>query len=330
MSDPKVAPARTRPARVALLVALVAAGVRGDDSDDFRRLEQMPRERRAALAANLAEFDRLPDTERIAIRRLDRDLERRDEVDRARIRELLRRYHLWVNGLPADQRQALRAAGPAEARMALVRQILQKQAGTAAVAPVRVAGLRIGEFGLLGPQELASLLQTWNKLPDDRRKALAPLRGGKLLAALRVEAARLKLAPPPLPPEVAREFAPRVEADPTLKQIPGVARPAEPEKAAARPGSPYAEFLYHEDPRHRPRAVTPARLAQFAAACPAWLLAMTDPLAPDDARAYLAAVYRATYPFPGEIPDKPAPTATAAPQQRPAPRPQPGGSAVSF
>ena len=130
----------TRPVIVVTWLALTCVTVRGDEAEDYRRLELMPRERRATLAENLAEFDRLDAGEKASIRRLDRDLSRRDEIDRVRYFALLRRYHLWLNGLSEEQRRSIRSAESPEARIALARQIRQKNDPNEAEGP-KISGV---------------------------------------------------------------------------------------------------------------------------------------------------------------------------------------------
>ena len=318
-----------RPGKVALIVALVCVGVRGDDADDYRRLARMPREHRAALAEKLAEFDRLDDRERATVRRLDRELAKREPVDRARLDGLIRRYHLWTTGLPEEQRTALRKAESPTARLELIEQIRQKT-GPQNTQSLRVTGIRTGQFGLQSPYRMAFLLQVWMKLTDDQRKKLADLHGEPLLSALRTEANRLKIKQPARPAEVDKVHEPKVEADRLLSRVAGIPpkRAGEPDAEAAekkprRSANAYAEFLYFDDPATRPRPVTPANLARFESACPPWFLAMTDTLNAEDARAYLTAIYRILYEFPAEVPEKaPAPTTGTPTPPRPATKPQ--------
>ena len=315
-----------RPIPIVVLVAFCCAGVRGDDAEGYHLLDAMPRERRAALAESLARFDGLDDRERATVRRLDRDLARRDPIDRARYLAAIRRYHAWLGGLSEEQRGALKAAESPDDRIAMVRQIRQK-AMVADPAGPRIGGVRLGDLGLIAPHEMAFILQVWNKLPDNKRKAFAPLRGKELLAAIRGEAGRAKVALHPFPPEWDRIYQPQVEADPILKGVAG-ANLKQSEKAAKRADHPYAEFLAFEDPAHRPQPVPADPFARFLASCPPWLLAMTDPLNPDDARAYLTILYRLLYPFPGEMPAS-ASAKLAEPPPAPKPAPKPQGGAPS-
>jgi hypothetical protein len=329
--SPRVGPLN-RTIRPLVILALSCAAARGDEAENYRHLQAMPRERRAALAQNLEQFDRLDASERAALRKLDRDLARRDPIDQARYRSLMRRYHLWTNGLSEEQRRALQAAPTPEARLAQARLIRQK-AGVPQAAGPKLSGVRAGEFGLIGPYEMAFILQVWNKLPNEKKQSISALRGGKLFAAIRAEAGHLGVAHQRLPADVDRVYQARLEADPALKSLLGTStrkpEPAKkdetsarvPEKNAKQVDHPYAEFLYFEDPEHRPKPVPLNHFARFEASCPPWLQAMTDPLVPDDARAYLTAVYRLLYPYPSEMPEKvPGPSAPGPATPKPAPK----------
>ena len=173
---------------------------------------------------------------------------------------------------------------------------------------------------------MAFVLQIWNKLTDEQRKSFATLRGGKLLATIRAEATRVKVSPLTRPPELGRIQKTRIDADPTLKALVGTPEKSttpsaeQPGISPKRPAHPYAEFLYFDDAEHRPRPVASNHLQRFQTSCPPWLLAMTDPLTADDARAYMTVLYRLLYPFPAEMPEK-APVAPNAGTPKPAPRP---------
>jgi hypothetical protein len=58
----------------------------------------------------------------------------------------------------------------------------------------------------------------------------------------------------------------------------------------------FTEFLYFENPDHKPKPVSQQNLEKFSNFCPAWFHAMTDPLSADDARNYLTIVYRQLFP----------------------------------
>ena len=328
--------ARRRPIAVALWLALATGAAptpsRADEVENYRRLQAMPRERRVALAENLERFDKLDPAERAAIHQLDAAIADKDPVDQARYRALLRRYHLWVNGLSDDQKQALKAAENAEARFALARKFRGK--GPLPGSGPRIAGIRTGNYGLAGPFEVAHLLKVWNKLDPARKSEIEKRQErGQLFAAIRAESKPTGINFEPFPAADEASYDARLEGDASFQQMlgPMVRRPdpspkrgdPAPKKAEnpqKRFEHPFAEFLYFED--HRPRPVAPKDLERFSAACPAWLHAMTDPLSPDDARDYLTILYRLLYPHPAEMPAGPSPVRSPA-NPPAAPRPAP-------
>ncbi len=273
----------------------------------------MPRERRLALAENLERFDKLDRAEQAAIRKLDAEIARKDPVEQARYRALLRRYHLWVIGLTDDQKRELREAPTSEARFATARKFRAKDAQTSLSVP-RLGGIRTGDFGLLGPFEAAHLLKVWNKLLPARKAEIEKQHErGRLFTAIRAEAKSVGVRREPFPAEDEAVLIPRIEGDADLKQIfgpfaKGSDAPPRKNEAAQKKAEtakkwlehPFAEFLYFEE--HRPPAVSQKDLERFSAACPAWLHSMTDPLSPEDARQYLTILYRRLYPHPGEMP----------------------------
>ncbi len=114
----------SRPALLASAIGLVLIplAARGGEAENWGRLRSMPHERRVALADKLKEFDALDAREKAAVRALDRKVAGLSVADQASYRSVLRRYHLWLEGLPEDQRDALKAAPPSE-RMAMVTRL---------------------------------------------------------------------------------------------------------------------------------------------------------------------------------------------------------------
>jgi hypothetical protein len=305
---------RLVPVLVFALGSLVSSdSAMADEAENYRLLQAMPRERRVALAENLERFDKLDRAEQAAIRKLDAEIARKDPVDQARYRALLRRYHLWVNGLTDDQKKALREATTAEARFALAQKFRTKESQASLFSP-RLAGIRTGDLGLIAPYEAANLLRIWNKLGPAKRAEIEKQRErGRLIAAIREEAKNAGVRFVPFPVADEADYIARVEGDSQLKQLFGPfskgtdaaqKKNESAQKKADAPKKwferPFAEFLYFED--HKPWAVAQKDLERFSAACPAWLHAMTDPLSPDDARQYLTILYRLLYPHPGEMP----------------------------
>ena len=180
---------RLAPALVlALGVLAVPAPGGADEAENYQLLQAMPRERRLALAENLERFDKLDRAEQAAIRKLDAEIARKDPVEQAKYRALLRRYHLWVNGLTDEQKRELREAPTSEARFAIARKFRAKEAQTSRSGP-RLGGIRTGDFGLLGPYEAAHLLRVWNKLsPAKKAEIEKQHERGRLFAAIRAEA----------------------------------------------------------------------------------------------------------------------------------------------
>ncbi len=99
----------------------------------------MPRERRIALSENLERFDKLDPAEQAAIRKLDAEIARKDPVEQARYRALLRRYHLWVNGLTEEQKAQLKEATGTEERFNLATEVPAERDGK---RDARAQGLR--------------------------------------------------------------------------------------------------------------------------------------------------------------------------------------------
>ena len=107
-------PIYRRLALLAVAMGWIVSGVdaRADQDENLRRLRSMPLEHRRALAQNLERFDAMGAADREAIRALDRELARQPDADRARYLAVLRRYHLWLQRLPKDKREAIAAAPP--------------------------------------------------------------------------------------------------------------------------------------------------------------------------------------------------------------------------
>ena len=300
-----------------------------DEADNYRRLQAMPRERRVALAENLEQFDKLPPAEQAAIRKLDAEIAKKDVVEQARYRALLRRYHLWANGLTAEQKQALNEAGSTESRFNLARKFRLKELGNAPASP-RISGIRTGDYGLIGPYEAANLLRIWAKLLPPKKSEIARLQErGRLFAEIKAQQKPSSVPFQHFPVADERFYDARLEADEPFKKLLGQwARriDAPPKKADAaltkaelaqkRFEHPFAQFLYFED--HKPKPVSQKNLERFSESCPSWFHEMLDPLSADDSRAYLTIVYRLLYPEPAEMPGEPKPAkASTGPEAAP-------------
>ncbi len=340
------------PAVLAATLAAFAAATPGpgDEAENYRRLAAMPRERRVVLAENLEQFDRLDPKEQAAIRKLDARLARMDPIEQARYRATLRRYHLWVAGLADAQKQELAATSDPNDRFTLARKFRLRDGETLTRGTPRVAGIRTGDYGLIGPVEVAYLLKAWQKLPAAQRVQVGKRPGKWIQGEVSGLASKAGARQEPFTRAEENAYDTRLEADPDFKALlgPAARRIAEAQKAEAlrkaeseakagkveEPAKkgvnpqrlfehPYAEFLHFEE--HRPRPVDPKNFERFAGSCPAWLLSMIEPLSPEDARDYLTIVYRLIYPHPAEMPEaKPGP-AGAAPTSTPR-KPGPAGA----
>ena len=304
------------PIWLALAALAASPATLADESENYRLLQAMPRERRVALSENLERFDKLDPAERASIRKLDAELARLDPVEQARYRSLLRRYHLWANGLTQGQKDELNEAGSPEARFNLARKFRHRELEGGPNGP-RVFGIRTGVFGLTGPYEAAYLLKIWNLLTPAQKSVIEKQQErGRLFAEIKALHKTVGVTYQPLPSAEEEHYDARLETnDAFKKQLGQYAKrvDAAPKKGAAFPKrfeQRFAEFLYFED--HKPKPVSQKNLERFSASCPDWLHAMLDPLSPDDARAYLTILYRLLYPEPTEMPAdaKPARTAT--------------------
>jgi len=281
-----------------------------DEGEAHRRLEAMPRERRLALAGNLERFDKLGPAEQAAIRRLDAELAKEDPVDRGRYRDVLRRYHLWFNGLTDAQKRKLQEAESDDARFNLATQFRRDEMARKPYPGPRISGIRTGDLGLIGPFEAAHLLRIWQKLPDHIKADLSKRPGARLRRDLDAQGKTYGVDPERLSPLDEARYDEVLNKDSEFKGLLGPwAYRVATKKAAelSRNGeagpkrflSAYPAFLYFEE--HAPIPVRPENLAKFAASCPPWLMATLDPLSPDDARHYLTTLYRLVYPIPNEI-----------------------------
>ena len=305
---------------------VVGAVCLGGEPENRQLLETLPSDRRASLAENLDDFDKLDFAEQTAIRRLDASIAATEPVEQARYRALLHHYHLWFESLTDDQQEKLLATTDLDERFALARKIRVAENGRDRHDGSRIAHLRTGAFGLIGPFEAAFLLKTWQDLAPEKRAELEKSPPAKLRDALKAEAKTLKRRIDRFPAEQAKIYGEKLEADPEfqpiiepmIRRVEQAFRKGDAGKKAANAQKlfehPLAEFRYFEE--NRPRPVDPIRLERFAEACPGWFRATTDSLAADDARDYYAILYRLIYPNPAEMPEPVKPATTA---------PQPGG-----
>jgi len=312
----------------------------GDEAENLRQLQAMPRERRVALSENLERFDKLDPAEQAAIRKLDAEIARKPLLDQARYRAVLRRYHLWVNSLTEEEQAQLKAADGTEARFNLARKFRMREieSGTAAN---KVFGIRTGDYGVNGPYEVAHLLRIWHKLTPQKKLEIE--RQNDRLKRLReIRSLGKEYAVPfqPFPAAEEKHYEAQLDKDDAFKKQLGKfaqrelpKRKADGSPKVEAPFRPYelrfAEFLYFED--HKPAPVKQANIERFSASCPNWLHEMVDPLSPDDARAYLTILYRLLYPEPTEMPaEKPAKPAADTKSTAPKTTPKNSGPSGPF
>lgn len=308
---------------IPLVVAVIAAGATlGRDDANWQRLASFPRERREELLEKLKEFHALDRATQSAVRELDAQLGALPPEERASYHAVLRRYHLWLDGLTEAQRDQI-GSQPPNSRMDVVRRITSEQAARPANTSPTV--LRYSDFGDYSPFELAEQVLIW--------RAANP--------AQKAELARLDEAP--------RNF--RLQRLQTELGVKEISRPMRIDEAATikramkRGLSTFLSFkkiderLKETKARERmidhlwfmdspPKRVDTDNLVRFARSLPPWIRALSDPLPPDEARRRLTVIYRLLYPSPAEYVEakpaaptrpEPAPTAPVKPAPSTAP-----------
>lgn len=293
-------------------------GVRAENRE---RLRAMPREQRLALREKLSEYDALSRSERAAIRSLDERIGELPPAERANYGSVLRRYHLWVQGLTDRQRDELKATPPGE-RMRLVTKLRaeERKAPNPNTTPLF---LQVIEFSPLSPFETAHRLKVWFDLTPEKRTEIEKIPSSvdqqRRLAELSQE---VKPGPVPrLTKEEEDALMARIEANPQLKNWLAYplkkADPTKHEKVRRRMAANYY-FL-----EHPPAAVAPSNLVRFESALPTWYREQFDHLPPEEARRRLTILYRLIF-LAGEMPEPRKATnaprpATAPPAASPRP-----------
>jgi hypothetical protein len=318
---------------LAVVATAAAPGPPDEVPDRYLLLQAMPRERRVTLAENLERFDKLGPAEQAAIRKLDAQIARKNPVEQARYRTLLRRYHLWVKSLTDEQQKELRDAPSVDERLALAIK-LRKKEKEAGGSVTRFFNIRTGDYGLVGPYETAHLLKIWNKLPAQKKTEIQRHQDrGPMFKEIRDQNRFYGVQFVPFPAAEEKHYDALLDADRNFKEQLGShskrvdmtpkkaeAAHAKGEVVAKRFELRFTEFLYFEE--HKPKAVSQENLERFSTSCPAWLHSMLDSLSAEDARNYLTILYRLLYPEPGEMPVEPKPAAgSAAPTPSPAKTP---------
>ncbi|WP_422926670.1 DUF3106 domain-containing protein [Singulisphaera sp. PoT] len=295
----------------ALLIGLtVCQTARSDEEENWSRLRAIPREHREHLSKKLQDFDRLPSSEREAIRSLDKELGALPALNRANYQAILRRYHLWLASLPEDQRKQIESA-PLNQRMTAVVKVRAsnkaKTGGDEAHSPFQIVGP--------SPITLANRLQAWMVLSAEERKELERMEPADRDQRIR-EMVRPKRNRPitPLSDAQIAEALKKMKAEPQFTALIGrvedEAKAAAAKKQANGKKIENTRFLpnqlrfmaenYHflVEP---PKRVESSRLVAFEAVLPTWFRDSFDHFTPNEATRRLTVLYRLIY-GEGEMP----------------------------
>ena len=310
---------RPRPRSLALALTLIGLGAGSAldvEVDNEARLRALPVERRRALAAELERFDLLDRRERDALLRLDDQLAGLPPEERARDLGLLRRYHLWYQGLTDEQKQAL-ADASLPTRVALIGQFREAQRQDPGAARRDDAAWTLSpSFNPLTFSEEAFQISVWPHLPPIQREILEKL-PHDLPRMTRLEV-------------MARKFVPSAAYRDVLPNG-GVLRSQLHEHVVRRQNGEVlrllAEIRRRQDEHFRkvpPPAIEPAELYRFEGTFPPWIRERIVALPPDAARWRLMILHHLAFD---------APIVETKPHQKPptgkppTPAPQPGKAA---
>jgi hypothetical protein len=295
-----------------LILASAPSPIPGS-GDPWERLRSMSPELRGHLFGQLKALDLLPRAEKDAVRDLDRRIGQESDEERSADFAILRRYHLWYQGLPEAQRLQL-AAAPADARLALVKKFRAER--TATPSPVGVVS-RYGDFAGGTPFTVARQLKAWFKLDDKARADLEALQVGDRARKLNALAAKLddKEGVGHLNDSEVDRLCQEAIA---THRYPYLRRLAQAKKGSDPVRRRFAENYYFE--AHPPRPVNPEVLYTFSKSLPSWVTDYSLTLAPDEARHRLTILYRLIHG--DKDPAPPARTRSTGPST-PAPSPGP-------
>jgi hypothetical protein len=299
----------------------------------------MPREQRLILSENLRKFDALTPGQKAAIRDLDERISRLPAENRMTYNSVLRRYHLWVQGLSKEQKDLLNAASP-EQRMALLRKFLAEERSTAS-RPTPLF-LQIADLNAPSPFDVAHRLKVWFALtpaeraeterlpPEKRRPHLEELGRKKKVGAMhRLTRAEEEKALDHL--QANALLKDRLNRLAELKRIAEAGKKTDEVRKAELARRKVADNYHFEK-------VGSENLMRFNSALPSWIRAPLDHLPPEEARRRLTILYRLVFPAGSEMPAdfKPAspapPAASPAPNQGKAPptKPRPASTPEPF
>jgi hypothetical protein len=310
-------PGRRRWVFLICIMGTFATPARAGEPENWERLRAMPRERRVALAENMKQFDALSHAERTAIREMDERIAQLPPAEQVHYRDLLRRYHLWVQGLTEAQRELVRYGKSDKERMAAVSKLRKARPGTLAKRGATPLSVQLAPVAFIPSVELGRAIRNWLELPPAKRanaEKLAPIQFMNQMGALKPDS-----GPSPMEISEADEnvLIKELEAELTrARQAPIVmkyqlekAGKNDSEKVAAKQARrnrlQVIENYYFV--KHPPQKVDAENLLRFSRAVPNWVRAALTALPADEARRRLAILYRLAYPHPGEMPSPKAP-----------------------
>lgn len=299
------------------MALVVLAGA--TEEENWARLRSMPTDRRVFLSHKIEEFDRLSRDERSAVRTLDEKLGSLPVSEQANYRAVLRRYHLWLQTLNADQRKALEAA-PAEQRLALMSKYHSEQGRNDNGAEPPMV-FQLADLRGRSPFEVAHLLQIWFALSPAQRAEIEKAEVRQRPMKLKEYGPRVKVKP--------EGHLTKAQVDAALKQMEKRLPPKGPlikqlrKSENDKPGLDRRRlannYYFLANP---PKPVEPASLFRFESAMPSWIRTTFDHLPPEEAKRRLTILYRLIYPAGTEIPAaKAQPGATPAKPSAPASKP---------
>lgn len=284
-----------------LALPFLIAGA-GDDVN-WKRLQSMPREQRLILAEKIREFDILDREVQARIREIDRKIAALPQADQVSYRSVLRRYHIWLQSLPEDQRATIESAS-GDGKLAAVARLRTAPRRNIDQGRSPLA-FQLADVQGRSPFELAQILDIWFKISPEQRDEINNLGARDRLVRLFQLARQARIAPPAagLTESQVAETLRDLEKDAQTK---GLVRAHLMKKAEAK------EFFIEQQRRRMaanyyfianpPKPVSRANLLRFESAMPSWFRSMFDHLPPEEARRRLTVVYRLMYPAPQEIP----------------------------
>jgi len=313
---------RTPHAAAAILAMLLSAGTAPaqDAEANAKRLKAMPPERRQALMANLRRLDgELDPAERAAVRALDAKLAELDPGTRDDLRKTMRRYYLWLQTLPPDQRKLVETAAPDDRRVVVQKIRDERRRARAAEGPkdwMQVSSMSAGQL-----QQAAFLLKSWFGLdaqgkaevlgqadPAKREEKLGELGKNRgAWASLRVGGTEFdefleQHGNTIVEREVKKAGKAGLKSEARKKLLEDARKSFSPDQLRR-----IREAMYL---RGEPAtSVTPARLRQFEAEIPEFLRQRLENLPPEAAHRRLEILYRLVFPHGHEIPPPPLPAA---------------------